>query len=254
MGKTRRTSAEQAREWLARGDVPDAGKLKAMAARDIARQALVKRDALATKLLVVAPPPASASANIAPAPARGALVARPQHETVMTPNGPRVRRTTQDGFHPVAAQDAFDVMALQAKRRDAGGLPLFSVGQVEAGRTYAALAERCASEGLRCSSPEARQGGGQQVDWIEGVIARSARLAAMHRAIGTDVVLPVSGSAGAELVGRRAVSVRLLVDQVCCEGMSVSEVLRRAGWPVRGARVTDVLGHLTEALNRMQGL
>jgi hypothetical protein len=102
--------------------------------------------------------PHGASAEIVPALGRGPVVVMRQYETVMTPSGPRVRALTVDGAHPVRIRDAFDLMALQVARRTPGARPPFTVHQVEAGRTYAALVERCAAEGT--SGARAGDGGG----------------------------------------------------------------------------------------------
>lgn len=187
--------------------------------------------------------PEAASPNIIAAPARGPVVLRPQYETVMTPSGPRTRRATADGFHPVAAEDAFDRMALQARRSQPAGEPMFTVAQVEAGRAYAALAERCASEGMRCSSPEARQGGGGAGDWMDGVLGRSYRLDRMRREIGNEPVLKGDGRVG--------INTLELVNLVCRDGLTVSQILQRKGWPVYGDRVAVVIEALRLALDRI---
>jgi hypothetical protein len=171
----------------------------------------------------------------------------PQFETVQTPSGPRTRKATQDGFHPVRAADAFDIMALQHKRAGGEGM-LMPVHQVEAGRAYAALAERVASEGLRCSSPEARgNGGGQHVDWIEGVIARSARLARIQAAIGDGYIAGSTTGRGK----RRAIAVRTVVDAVCIEGRTLGQVLTAHGWSPKGETRALVRQALADALDRM---
>jgi hypothetical protein len=211
------------------------------------RDWLAAEDAAVEAAKRAATPPETASPNIIAAPARGPQLVTPQFETVQTPSGPRTRRATQDGFHPVRSADAFDVMALQHKRAGGKGA-LFTVAQVEAGRAYAALAERCASEGLRCTSPEARvQGQGHHVDWIEGVIARSRRLAQMRAAIGDDVAMEPEWVGGK----RRAVRVRALVDGVCIEGKTLGRVLQAHGWHPRGSGVAMLQQELKRALDRL---
>jgi hypothetical protein len=125
---------------------------------------------------------------------------------------------------------------------------LMPVHQVEAGRAYAALAERVASEGLRCSSPEARgNGGGQHVDWIEGVIARSARLARIQAAIGDGYIAGSATGRGK----RRAIPVRTVVDAVCIEGRTLGQVLTAHGWSPKGETRALVRQALADALDRM---
>lgn len=205
-------------------------------------------------VLLNATPPASASPMIIAAPARGPTQVLPQRETVMTPSGPRIIRTTAEGFHPVAAVDAFDEMARQSRRRKPDAAPLFTVGQVQAGRAYASLYERCASEGLRCSSPEARAGGGEAVDWIEGVIARSRRLDRMRAAIGDGVALSPRGVLAHADRGRRLIRVNDLVLHVCVHGRTISGVLVKFGWGRSATAVDGLKAALTGALDRMQGL
>jgi hypothetical protein len=196
----------------------------------------------AVRLRAVAP--RQASPEIIAAPARGPQMVAPQYETVQTASGPRVRRATQDGFHPVRAADAFDRMALQHRRAGGRGA-LFTVAQVEAGRAYAALAERVASEGVKCTSLDgARAGSGGARDWMDGVMLRSEQLARLRAAIGRGAALPpCEGEAG--------LTDRALVDAVCLAGRTISEVLRDAGrLPTRQDRA-DLMGCLGAALDRM---
>lgn len=217
------------------------------------RVALAHDDARVEALRRVSVPPALVSTAVPVAPARGPVVAVPQVRTVMTANGPRPVHDTMDGFHPARAEDAFDRMTIKSRNRKAdGSAALFTVAQVEAGRAYAALYERCASEGLRCTSPEARvQGQAGHLDWIEGVIARSRRLAAMQAVIGQDVALsPRNARAHADR-GRRVITTRRLVDAVCVEGMTLAGVLRAHGWTVQTKPAQQLRDALRLALDRM---
>jgi hypothetical protein len=224
--------------------------MSARRARNAVKDWLAAEDAAVAAAKAAATPPDTASPNIIAAPARGPQMVAPQFETVQTASGPRTRRATQDGFHPVRQADAFDVMALQYKRAGGKGA-LFTVAQVEAGRAYAALAERVASEGLRCSSPEARVGSGPSSvggrDWIEGVIARSNRLASMQAAIGDDVAMEPEWVGGK----RRAVRVRALVDGVCIKGQTLGRVLQTHGWHPRGGGIGMLQDELRRALDRL---
>lgn len=177
--------------------------------------------------------PVGASAEIGVAVARGPVRVAPQVETVLTPSGPRQRRATFDGFHPVACEDAFDRMQIKAANRGRDGA-LFTVAQVEAGRAYAALVERCACEGVRGTfgSVVPSAGGAGSRDWMDGVLARSRRLARMRMAIPVAVVLaPRDAAALAARTALRPVRVRDAVDGVCVHGQTLSEVLRAFGWP-----------------------
>lgn len=210
---------------------------------------LVPTDGAADDLKVASTPPVTASPNIIAAPARGPQLVEPQFETVQTPSGPRTRRATQDGFHPVRRADAFDMMALQHKRAGGQGT-LFTVAQVEAGRAYAALCERVSAEGMRCSSPEARTGGGGQgVDWIEGVIGRTARLARMRAAVGSGWAVEAGDVPGK----RTAILVLTLVDRVCVHRQGLGQVLNWHGWPVKGETRAVLQRALCAALDRLHG-
>jgi len=211
--------------------------------------ALAKTDGSVARMMTAAVPPADASAMIIPAPARGPQVVQPQFETVETDSGPRQRRATVDGYHPVQRADAFDIMALQY--RNAGGKgALFTVAQVLAGREYGALHERVAAEGVRCASLEGMPGGdGSGRDWIEGVIARSDRLARMRAAIGDDMAMVQLNARGK----RRSIPVRSVVDAVCIKSQSLGQVLRDHGWYDRGDRLEVMQRILKAALNRLYG-
>jgi hypothetical protein len=226
---------------------------KAMVERSDGAKRIQAMDQRVAAMKAAATPTPIASPVIIPAPARGPTKVVQLRETVATENGPRVRRTTVDGFHPVQAADAFDQMELRARQRKADGEPLFSMQQVDAGRAYAALAERCASEGMRCSSVEGGRSGGQggQRDWIEGVIARSAMLARLHADIGDGVALSPRGAQAHADRPRRTVTVRDLVDEVCIKGRTLSEVLHRNGWLTDGRTLKAAREVLCAALDRM---
>lgn len=177
--------------------------------------------------------PVAASPEIVAAPARGPVRVAPQVETVMTPSGPRPRKITVDGFHPVTCEDAFDRMAIASANRGRRE-PAFTVAQVEAGRAYRALAERCACEGVRGTlssvAPSGHAGGDRS--WMDGVIARGRRLAALRAAIPVAVVLcPRDAAALAARTALRPVRVRDVVDGVCLQDLTLTEVLRAFGWP-----------------------
>jgi hypothetical protein len=221
--------------------------------KSIGAQRVAQMDQRVAVMKAAATPTPIASPVIIPAPARGPTKVVQMCETVATENGPRVRRTTVDGFHPVQASDAFDQMELQARRRDAQGKPLFTRHQVDAGRAYAALDERCASEGVRCSSVEAGRGGvpGGQRDWIDGVIQRSDALARMHAAIGDGVALSPRGAEAHADRGRQVVRARDLVDAVCIHGKTLSQVLKAKGWHPDGRTLPVARAALCAALDRM---
>lgn len=200
--------------------------------------------------------PASASPAIIPSPARGPMRVSPQFEITEDRRGPKKRFMTRDGFHPVTVSDAFDLMELQARRRDPKGAPLFTLAQVTAGRAFAALSERVASEGVRCGSGEAlgRAGGGSgDRDWIEGVMARSHRLARMKAAIGdVPVIAPKAGHG--VLAGTRRLTAVRLVQLVAISGMTLTRVLRSHGVEVRSSSRAALRLALQGALDRLEGV
>lgn len=224
--------------------------MSARRARNVVADWLAAEDAAVEAAKAAATPPDTASPNIIAAPARGPALVQPQFETVQTASGPRTRRATQDGFHPVRQADAFDVMALQHKRAGGKGA-LFTVAQVEAGRAYAALSERVASEGLRCTSLEVRAGSGPNStggrDWMDGVIGRSDRLEKMHAAIGETLIVGTVTRCGK----RRAMSVRSVVDAVCIEGRPLTHILKADGWSPKGETRAALQRELAAALDRL---
>lgn len=218
-------------------------------------------------IIAAATPPERCSSAIPVAPARLRCIAEVPRETVMTENGPRVRRSAPVGEDRVRIGDAFDEMEDQARRRhahtartaEAKGMPVpafdppFSPGQVSAGRDYATLVERVAASGVKCSSLEAlgaRSGGG---DREEAIFRDFRRLRALERRIGDGLAREVRRirPGGRK---RTAIRVRVLVDQVCLGGMTVSEVLRAHGWSHKDPAIRDcVVRSLRAALDRMRG-
>ena len=188
------------------------------------------------------------------APARGPVQRFQPREAVITPAGHvRVARAGFMGFDALRRADAFDVMQLQASRRSKGAAPLFTVGQVAAGRDYAALYERCASAGVRCSSVESLGGGGGQGSFIDAVIRDSRRLAALDRAIGNAVVLSPRGAQAHADRGRRVIRAGDLVVGVCIKGQTVSQLLQSFGWSRSPGSRNKITGALCAALDRVQG-
>lgn len=188
------------------------------------------------------------------APGRGAVRRFQPREVVRTSGGQlRVTRAGHNGHDALARADAFDVMQQQSARRKKDAPALFTAGQIGAGRDYAALYERCASAGVRCSSVEAMGGAGGQGSFIDAVIRDSRRLAALDRAIGSSVVLSPRGAQAHADRGRRVMRASDLVIGVCVQGQTVSQLLQKFGW-VRSPSVRKkTTAALCAALDRMQG-
>lgn len=189
------------------------------------------------------------------APARGPVQRFQPREVVMTEAGQvRVTRAGHLGHDALRRGDAFDVMQEKARgRAGKDAAPLFSAGQISAGRDYAALYERCAAAGVKCSSIEALGGAGGQGSFIDAVIRDSRRLAELDRRVGDDVVLSPRGANAHADRGRKVVRTSDLVHAVCVEGQTISQMLQRFGWsqtPKARKKTTDAL---CAALDRMQG-
>ena len=191
------------------------------------------------------------------APARGAVEQFQPRETVQRNGKTVVQRSGWRGQAALRRADAFDVMEAQAQRRakvegklPKGYRPLFSTGQLVAARDYAALAERVAASGVKCSSIEALgAGSGGQGSWIDAVLADGRRMAAIRGRIG-DVCVLAPKNAG----GKRAVISAIdLVDRTCIAGQTLSEVLKAYGWSVKGDMRSVLREGLCAALDRMQG-
>ncbi|ARU02986.1 hypothetical protein [Yoonia vestfoldensis] len=189
------------------------------------------------------------------APARGMVQRFQPREVVLTKAGNvRVTRAGHNGHDALRRGDAFDVMMEKARGR-AGkeAPPLFTAGQISAGRDYAALYERCAAAGVKCSSIEALGGCGGQGSFIDALIRDSRRLASLDRAVGRDVVLSPRKAHAHSDRGRRVVCVLDLVQAVCVENLTISQTMNRFGWPRTPASVKAARTALCFALDRMQG-
>lgn len=203
--------------------------------------------------------PDSCGPEIPHAPARTALQAFQPVEMVP---GSTLRRRNAGYLGRDAARigDVWDLMTDQARRAHAGSkhrdrafAPPFTAGQVATARSYAALTERVAASGVRCSAVEALRaatpGGGG--DWIDAVIADTNRLAVLHRRIGDGPAREIRRLRPGDK--RRAIRLRVLVDQTCLGNLPLDAVLRAHGWET-GAKVRNALrAALCGALDRMQG-
>jgi len=211
--------------------------------------------------------PAECGPMIPDAPARGAFATFTPRRTDMTASGPRTRSDGYMGRRAMRVADAFDVMTEQAARRHAQAIakaesvgadvpifrPPFSVGQVEIGREYATLVERCAASGVKCSSLEtlrvAASGGGDR----EAAMLRDfQRLRVLQRRIGDGLAKEVRRvrPGGRK---RTAIRDRDLVDRVCLGGQTLTDVLERCGWGAKGESRDALRRSLCAALDRMRG-
>ncbi|GGG77647.1 hypothetical protein GCM10011415_28200 [Salipiger pallidus] len=265
--------------WLGR-DVEAVASGRAALEAGLCR--LAASGAACRDILARATPPERCSREIPIAPARRTVIAEVPRRADMTEAGPRVRRD-DGGLGDRARQgDVFDVMDDQARRRHRGvvaqarraylqrceeaaerGQPEpvwrppfytgpFSSGQIAMARDYAALTERCNSSGLKCSSLEAlRSSGGGGGDREEAMLRDMRRLRALHHRIGDGLAQEVRRirPGGRK---RKTIRARVLVDQVCLGGLSLSQVLQAHGWAVDAKSRYALRAALRSALERMQ--
>lgn len=224
---------------------------------DWRRESLARAAAEAERyaaVLAQAAVPEACGPEIPAAPGRGKVEAFRPVEMVRG-STVRFRDAGWMGRRALRCRDAFDEMADQAAR--AGGkLELFTPGQIGAGRDYAALVERVAAAGVKCSAVDSTGGGGGGTGWIEAVIRDVRRLEALQSRIGDGTALAVrrvrpSARGGPD---RQNIRTRAIVELVCVGGLTVAEVLERHGWhPKTAKNRAAVIWALRQALDRMQG-
>lgn len=228
-----------------------------------------------SSVLSAAAVPFECGSDIVAAPARGGTKVFTPRAVTMTASGPRSRPDGYAGRRAMQMADAFDVMTEQAQRRHAAVVarakrewekgprgkefrapafvPPFTVGQVEIGREYASLVERCAASGVKCASLEvlrsAASGGGDR----EAAIFRDfQRLRVLRHRIGGGLAKEVRRIRPGATT-RRAIRALELVDRVCVGGQSLQQVLDGCGWS-KDQKATEALrASLCSALDRMRG-
>jgi len=197
--------------------------------------------------------PAACGDAIPEAPARGTFrmfeplahfPAGAAGDYVAKPAGYRGRKALQRA-------DVFDVMAARASS-NARPAP-FSRSQVATGRYYRDLVERHASAGLQSSSIEAHRvgGSGQGGCFMDAVLRDREEIDRLCRRIGTGSAMVVRRIRPSKRGARVTIADRRLVDMVCLEDRSISEVLRAHGWSVKGDTVRPLQQALAQALDRM---
>lgn len=220
------------------------------------------------RLLEAATPPIECGPRMVAAPARGPMLRFQSREMVQTESGAFVsRRAGFNNWDTARVADVFDLMADAARkahirrvqRAKAAGEPEpgfvepFTPGQVEIGRDYAALTERCDAAGVKCSSLETlRERAGTGGDREAAIFRDFERLRAMHRRIGYGLAKDVR-RLRPQGQQRKPIYVRRLVDLVCLGGLSLSGVLDRHGWSASEKSILLLRVSLCAALDRMQG-
>lgn len=172
----------------------------------------------------------------------------------------------------IIRSDAFDVMMHRARVSHRGSevsfVAPFTPGQIAMARDYRNLFERHASAGVRCSSVEASGGGGTGGSFIDAVLRDREMLERIHQRIGDGIALEVKRQRkrrkhvgtimgdlpkGSIAPQRVSISIRRLVDLVCLEDLTLSEVLAKCGWAKHGGSVSTLRCALAQALDRMTG-
>lgn len=201
------------------------------------------------------PLPGMGAAPVAPARVSSAM--RIDQSWEVMPGGTRRRA----GTHGVDMCQ-LEVMVAQAARRhaerspDAVFVPPFSSSQIAVARDYRALVEWRDGSALRCSSLEAGRGGrpddGDRKTYIERFIDQGDWLAELQARIGHGLAMDVRRHMDRGN-GRRAISIRAVVDMVLIGDRDLSAVLVAFGWQANGQNRKALRTQLVGALDRMQG-
>jgi hypothetical protein len=216
-------------------------------------------------VLAAAAVPAGVSDEITPAPARP--VTRYRDATVVIEDGKfqEIEKRYRAGG-PGRERDVFDVMAEQAARR--GGKLWLDQRMIEIARDYRDLFERVESAGFVASfKPDAPFGGQGRGDFMDAYLRDKARLDRFHRAIGDGVAKKAKGkvqtSSGGRVrvssydlarIGRKPITVRGLVDNVCIAQQPLSACLEGYGWSASTKNRETLQAALCAALARMDGI
>jgi hypothetical protein len=181
--------------------------------------------------------PEGVSSKICEAPARGPV---------------RVVGVAGSAAKALMRADVFDVMAAKAARHKKSAP--FSPGQVAMARHYRDLVERHACAGMQCTSLETMSGGGSGGGcFMDAVLRDRDEIKRLHRRIGDGAALVVRRHRPSKRGSRASIPDRRLVDMVCLEDRSLSEVLEAHGWSVKSDYRVSLRKALSGALDRMAG-
>lgn len=207
------------------------------------------------EMLDRAVPPAEAQGVVPVAPARGSMVISQGFEAL--PGGMRRR----DGIRmrelsPLAQMVANAWLRHQGRHGDKDDVPFvppYDPAQVQVSEDYRALVERHEAGLIKCSSTEAgRAGGGSSGLAIDRFMDDGRWLATLRGRIGEHVVMSPRRNMD-RTNSRKAITARVLVDQVVVHGRDLSSVLTRHGWQADGKNRKVLRVALCAALDRMQG-
>jgi hypothetical protein len=197
--------------------------------------------------------PPECGPEIPEAPARGAFrVFQPQLLFPEGAEGYSSKSVGHRGRSAILRADAFDVMAAKAARHRKPSP--FTPGQVQMGRQYRDLVERHESAGIRCSSFDSLGGGGGQGGgFIDAVLRDREEIDRLRRRIGTGSAMVVRRIRPSKRGSRVSISDKRLLDMVCLEEKTLSDVLRAHGWSIKGDLIKSLSIALGETLLRMDG-
>jgi hypothetical protein len=198
-------------------------------------------------------PPEICGPEMPVAPGRAPLIAF--HPVVVMVDAKGQEQAIELGYRGRAAArvaDVFDLMLARQRppHRQAHG-PLFDPGQIAIARLYRDLVEEVARGNMRGVNLNGAGGGGGSDDgFLARYTDRRAQVAAMRRRVGDGVALAVQRG-GAK--GRMPIARLALVDQVCVGQMTLSAVLRRAGWAAKGDLRDALRAELAACFDAMAG-
>ena len=199
--------------------------------------------------------PAEVGPEIPTAPARGPV--RMVDMMASYPKGDDGFEVKPAGFlgrKTLRLADSFDVMAAKAARHKKPAP--FTPAQVAMGRFYRDLVERHESAGGKCSSLESlsqRGGGGSGSDYMDAVLRDRDQIGALRKRIGVGSAMVVRRIRPSGRGPRTSITDRRLVDIVCLEDGTITDVLRKHGWAVNADLVKALNRGLAEVLDRMMG-
>jgi hypothetical protein len=134
-----------------------------------------------------------------------------------------------------------------------------SDSQVGMARMYATLVADAAAGAVRCVSLESGGGGGggSREGFTDHRLDLSRRIDVLRGRIGSGSALAIRRVRPSKRAdggtARRNIPDRALVDMVCIDGLTISDVLARYGWSVKGETVQAATQALADALDRMIG-
>jgi hypothetical protein len=113
------------------------------------------------------------------------------------------------------------------------------------------LADDC--EMSRASVRLSQRSAGSGSDYMDAVLRDRERIGVLRKRIGNGSAMVVRRNRPSARGSRVTITDRRLVDIVCLEDGTITDVLRAHGWAVKGELVKSLVQALAKALNRMMG-